>query len=107
MKTVIKPEYEDTWFAVPKVIIEGYMPTLGINAIALYTILSCFQDKHGRITKPLIDLRDISGMRSIKIIYTLEYLKRMNLVHEIVINNTTRALELTFKPESKKKKTRL
>lgn len=106
MKTVIKPEYEDTWFAVPKVIVEGYMPTLGINAIALYTILSCFQDKHGRISKPLIDLRDISGMRSIKIIYTLEYLKRMKLVNETVIENNTRVLELAFKPQSKRKKFR-
>lgn len=104
MIPVIKPEYEESWFAVPKVLVEGYMPAIGINALALYTILSCFQNESGRITKPLIELRNISGLRSITIIHTLEYLKRKRLVDDIVLGNNTRALELVFKSQPKKRK---
>lgn len=106
MNTIIKPEYKDTWFAMPKVLVEGYMPTISINAFALYAMLSCFQDEKGRITKPIIELRDLSGMRSLKIIYTLEYLKRMKLVNDIILPDNTRALELAFKPHHRKRKFR-
>lgn len=106
MNTVIKPEYTDTWFAIPKVLVEGYLPTISINAFALYAMLSCFQDDKGQITKPIIELRDISGMRSLKIIYTLEYLKRLKLVNDIILSDNTRALELAFKPQPQKRKFR-
>lgn len=104
MNQIIKPEYTDSWFAVPKVLVEGYMPMISINALSLYTILSCFQDNDGIITKPLIELRNISGLRSITIIHTLEYLKSKKLVYDVILDSNTSALELAFKPQPQKRK---
>jgi hypothetical protein len=104
MNQIIKPEYTDTWFAVPKVMVEGYMPMISINALSLYIILSCFQDSDGIITKPLIELKNISGLRSITMIHTLEYLKSKKLVYDVILDNNTRALELAFKPQPRKRK---
>ena len=87
MKTVIKPEYQSTWFAVPKVLIEGYMPTIGINALALETILAPAQTQNGQRTDPLIKIRDRSGMRSRKVRINIDYHTRMHLVSDNIINN--------------------
>jgi len=104
MNSIIKLEYIDAWFAIPKVIVERDMPMISINSLALYTILSCFQDSNGRITKPLAELIHISGLRSITVIHTLEYLKHRKLIRDVILDNNTRALEFTTKPQLQKRK---
>jgi len=103
MNSVIKPEYQDTWFAVPKVLIEGYMPTLGINALSIYIILSCYQDAEGKINKPISKICKVSGMGGMRIVHTLDYLKRLKLVNDFVTENNIRGMELAFKPQPVKK----
>ncbi|OQP64755.1 hypothetical protein A3860_18525 [Niastella vici] len=104
MNLVIKPECNDTWFPVPKVLVERDMPMISINSLALYTILSCYQDSNGRVTKPLMELKHISGLRSLTVIRTIEYLKSRKLIKDILLDSKTRVLELAIKPQLKKRK---
>lgn len=104
MNSVIKTEYRDSWFAIPFLIPERYMPTIGVKALALYTILSSLQDGQGRITIPLIELKKQSGLRTSQFVRTLEYLKDKKLVNDIIIEHSSRALELSFKPQARKRK---
>lgn len=80
------------------------MPTIGVKALALYTILSSLQDRQGRITIPLIELKKQSGLRTSQFVRTLEYLKDKKLVNDIIIEHSSRALELSFKPQARKRK---
>ena len=104
MRTVIKSEYQESWFAIPRLIAERYLQTIGIKAFALYVLLSSVQDKRGRILQPLIDLKKQSGMRTSNFVRALECLKDKNLVSDIVFPNASRGLELYFKPQAKKRK---
>gem|GEM_PF-5875445 len=104
MNSVIKTEYKDSWFAIPRLITERYMPSIGIRALALYTMLSSLQDGQGRITIPLIEVKNRSGLRTSKFVQTLEYLKDKKLVNDIIIGNSTRALEMSFKPQARKRR---
>lgn len=79
------------------------MPTIGVKALALYTILSSLQDGQGRITIQLIELKKQSGLRTSQFVRTLEYLKDQKLVNDIIIGNSTRALEMSFKPQAQKR----
>ena len=104
MNSVIKTEYKDSWFAIPKLITERYMPDIGVRALALYTLFSSLQDGEGRITLPLIELKKKSGLRTSNFVRTLEYLKDKKLVNDIIIGNSTRVLEMSFKPQARRRK---
>lgn len=80
------------------------MPIIGVRALALYTMLSSLQDDQGRITTPLNEIKKKSGLRTSKFLRTLEYLKDKKLINDILIGNSTRALEMSFKPQAQKRK---
>ncbi len=104
MNSVIKSEYKDSWFAIPRLITERYMPTLGVRALALYTMLSSLQDREGRICLPLNEVKKRSGLRTSKFVRTLEYLKDKKLVCDIIVGNRTRVLAMSFTPQARKRK---
>jgi len=96
-RTAIKRAYQDTWFAVPKVLVEAYMPTIGLEALAIYIILSCYQDQDGQISNHIRLLHAKSGVRHMKILHLLQYLDRMRLVSNID-HGDKRVTKLTFSP---------